>query len=126
MTVLEACHLVLQTTTINSKGNVFILNMGKPINILKLAKNLGKIKMKLNNNYIFKYKEVGLQPGEKLRETLKDKKETIRKISKEIFMVYNKYQKNNKFKFYFEKLKNNYYKAQKNKLIKELKNITKF
>ena len=126
MTVLEACHLVLQTTTINSKGNVFILNMGKPINILKLAKNLGKIKMKLNNNYIFKYKEVGLQPGEKLRETLKDKKETIRKISKEIFIVYNKHQKNNKFKFYFEKLKNNYYKAQKNKLIKELKNITKF
>ena len=90
MTVLEACHLVLQTTTINSKGNVFILNMGKPINILKLAKNLGKIKMKLNNNYIFKYKEIGLQPGEKLKETLKDKKETIRKISKEIFMVYNK------------------------------------
>ena len=126
MTVLEACHLVLQTTTINSKGNVFILNMGKPINILKLAKNLGKIKMKLNNNYIFKYKEVGLQPGEKLRETLKDKKETIRKISKEIFMVYNKHQKNDKFKFYFEKLKDNYYKAQKNKLIKELKNITRF
>ena len=126
MTVLEACHLVLQTTTINSKGNVFILNMGKPINILKLAKNLGKIKMKLNNNYIFKYKEIGLQPGEKLKETLKDKKETIRKISKEIFMVYNKYQKINKFKFYFEKLKDNYYKAQKNKLIKELKNITKF
>ena len=56
MTALEACHLVLQTTTINSKGNIFILNMGKPINILNLAKNLGKIKMKLNNNYIFKYK----------------------------------------------------------------------
>ena len=126
MTVLEACHLVLQTTTINAKGNVFILNMWKPINILKLAKNLGKIKMKLNNNYIFKYKEVGLQPGEKLRETLKDKKETIRKISKEIFMVYSKHQKNNKFKLYFEKLKNNYYKARKNKLIEELKNITKF
>ena len=72
------------------------------------------------------YKEVGLQPGEKLRETLKDKKETIRKISKEIFMVYSKHQKNNKFKLYFEKLKDNYYKTQKNKLIKELKNITKF
>ena len=28
---------------INSKGNIFILNMGKPINILNLAKNLGKI-----------------------------------------------------------------------------------
>ena len=41
-------------------------------------------------------------------------------------MVYNKNQKNNKFKFYFKKLKDNYYKAQKNKLLKELKNITKF
>ena len=40
MTVLEACHLVLQTTTMNLKGNTFILNMGKPINILQLAKNL--------------------------------------------------------------------------------------
>ena len=75
MTVLEACHLVLQTTSIKSSGNIFILDMGKPINILQLAQNLGKIKMKLNNNYIFKYKEIGLQPGEKLKETLKDKKE---------------------------------------------------
>ena len=41
-------------------------------------------------------------------------------------MVYSKHQKNNKFKLYFEKLKNNYYKARKNKLIEELKNITKF
>ena len=41
-------------------------------------------------------------------------------------MVYSKHQKNNKFELYFKKLKDNYYKAQKNKLIKELKNITKF
>lgn len=126
MTVLEACHLVLQTTDINSKGNIFILNMGKPINILKLAKNLGKIKMKLNNNYIFKYKEIGLQPGEKLKETLKDKKEILRKINDEIFMVYNKKQKNDKFEIYFDRLKINFIQSNKNKLIKELKNIAKF
>ena len=126
MTVLEACHLVLQTTAINTKGEIFILNMGKPINILKLAKNLGKIKMKLNNNYIFRYKEIGLQPGEKLKETLKDKKETLRKINNEIFMVYNKKPKTNKFQIYFEKLKINFFQSKKDKLTKELKNIAKF
>ena len=42
MTVLEACHLVLQTTTIDLNGKAFILNMGKPINILKIAQNLAK------------------------------------------------------------------------------------
>ena len=126
MTVLEACHLVLQTTTINSKGNAFILNMGKPINILKLAQNLAKIKMKINNNYNFKYKEIGLQPGEKLKETLKDKNEILKKVSKEIFTVHNRNKNTNRFQFHFEKLKNNFFKAQRNKLIKDLKNIAKF
>ena len=126
MTVLEACHLVLQTTAINSKGNIFILNMGKSINILKLARNLGKIKKKLNNNYTFRYKEIGLQPGEKLKETLKDKTETLRKINSEIFIVSNKKKKDDKFKIYFEKLKKNFFLSKKDKLKKELKNISKF
>ena len=126
MTVLEACHLVLQTTTIDLKGKAFILNMGKPINILKLAQDLAKIKMKINNNYNFEYKEIGLQPGEKLRETLKDKNEILKKISKEIFIVLNRNKNTNRFQFHFEKLKNNFLKARRNKLIKDLKNIVKF
>ena len=125
MTAMEACHLVLQTTTINSKGNIFILNMGKPINILNLAKNLGKIKMKLNNKYVFKYKETGLKPGEKLNETLMDDKESLRRVSKEIFMVYNKKSNIKKFSLYFEKLKDNFFKSKKVGVIKELKNIIK-
>ena len=44
MTVLEACHLVLQTSAINSNEKIFILNMGKPINVFDLAQNLAKIK----------------------------------------------------------------------------------
>ena len=126
MTVLEACHLVLQTTTIDLKGNTFILNMGKPVNILQLAKNLAKIKTKINNNYNFEYKEIGLQPGEKLNETLKDKKEVLKKISNEIFMVNNKNNNLDKFEIYFEKLKVNFYKVDKEKLLRNLKDITKY
>ena len=99
--------------------------MGKPINILNLAKNLGKIKMKLNNNYIFKYKETGLKPVEKLNETLKDDKETLRKISEEIFMVSNKKSNIKKFELHFEKLKDNFFRSKKVGVIKELKNIIK-
>jgi FlaA1/EpsC-like NDP-sugar epimerase len=126
MTVLEACHLVLQTTTMNLKGNTFILNMGKPVNILQLAKNLAKIKTKINNNYNFEYREVGLQPGEKLNETLKDKKEILKKISNEIFMVNNKNKNISKFQIYFEKLKVNFLKGDNNKIVKNLKDIAKF
>ena len=118
MTVLEACHLVLQTTTISSKGNTFILNMGKPINIFDLAKNLAKIKLKTNRSYDFEYKEIGLQPGEKLKETLKDKNENLKKISNEIFMVQNKNKNIDKFIFYFKKLENNFFKLKKKNCLK--------
>ena len=84
------------------------------------------IKNKINSNYNFRYKEIGLQPGEKLHETLKDKKETLKKVSNEIFMVRNKNKSINKFKLYFNRLRMNYFKAQKNKLIKDLKNISNF
>ena len=126
MTVLEACHLVLQTTTMNLKGNTFILNMGKPVNILQLAKNLAKVKTKINNDYNFEYREIGLQPGEKLNETLKDKKEILKRISNEIFMVSNKNKNLNKFQYYFEKLKENFYKGDKNKLVRNLRDISKY
>ena len=126
MTVLEACHLVLKTTSIYSKQNIFILNMGKPINILKLAQNLARIKTKINNNYFFRYKEVGLQPGEKLRETLKDKKEILQKKSKEIYTVRNKSNNIHKFEFYFKILNQCYIKGDKRGLIKALKNLTMF
>ena len=53
MTVLEACHLVLQTSAIGSNEKIFILNMGKPINIFNLASNLARLKIKLNPNYNF-------------------------------------------------------------------------
>ena len=100
--------------------------MGKPVNILQLAKNLGKIKTKINNDYNFEYREIGLQPGEKLNENLKDKKEILKRISNEIFMVNDKNKNLDKFQIYFEKLKENFYKGDKNKLVRNLKDIAKY
>ena len=38
--------------------------MGRPLNIFRLGKDLGKIKSKINPNYQFRYEVIGLQPGE--------------------------------------------------------------
>ena len=125
MTVLEACHLVLQTSSIKSNEKIFILNMGKPINIFELASNLANIKMRLNPKYKFEYKEIGLHPGEKLNETLRDKSEIIKKINNEIFAVVNKKKNNNNFKKLYEKLIYYYSEIKKDELITFLKKISR-
>ena len=38
MTIEEASQLVIQAGSINQEGNIFVLDMGKPIKIIDLAK----------------------------------------------------------------------------------------
>ena len=118
--------LVLQTIDINIKENTFILNMGKPLNILNLAKDLGKIKSKINPNYNFKYKEVGLQPGEKLHENIVDKKENIKKFNNEIFLVRRKQKIKLNFSIIYENLRKYYEEMNKKKLLINLVKIKNF
>ena len=123
MTILEACYLVLLTTSIKPDNKIFVLNMGKPLNILRLAQKLGKLKSKINSNYKFRYQITGLNPGEKLHENLVDKNEIKSKLNKEIFFVKSKFNKRFNFNTYFEKLVFLYKKQQKNKLLKQLMKI---
>lgn len=126
MTVSEACHLVLQTISIKSNKSIFILNMGIPINIFKLAKKLAKIKSNHNPNYKFRYEVIGLQPGEKLKETLKGKSEFIKKLNNEMFEVTQNRKTQKKFKLYYDKLLEKYYNLKTKDLIKHLKKISKY
>lgn len=66
MLISEACELVLQSGAIGQGGEIFILNMGEPVKILDLAKNMIKLSGKQNIQIIF----TGLRPGEKLYEEL--------------------------------------------------------
>ena len=65
MTIPEACQLVLQAASMGSGGEIFLFNMGEPVKIMDLAKNLIKI-LKAD----VPIKVVGLRPGEKLYEEL--------------------------------------------------------
>lgn len=78
MTIPEAAQLVLQAGAIGEGGEVFILDMGEPVNIFNLAKDtitLSGLKPFKDINIVF----TGIQPGEKLFEELEMTDENITK-----------------------------------------------
>jgi FlaA1/EpsC-like NDP-sugar epimerase len=66
MLIPEACELVLQAGAIGSGGEIFILDMGKPIKIVDLAKKM----IELSGRDDIEIEFSGLRPGEKLYEEL--------------------------------------------------------
>lgn len=69
MTIPEAVQLVLQATVLSCEGQIFMLNMGQPVKIVDLARDL----IHLSGYEVGKDIEIvftGLRPGEKLYEEL--------------------------------------------------------
>lgn len=75
MTIQEAAQLVIQAGALGKGGDVFVLDMGEPVKIVDLAKNLIhlsglEVKSAENPNGDIEIKFTGLRPGEKLYEEL--------------------------------------------------------
>ena len=86
MTIPEASQLVIQAGAMAQSGELFVLDMGKPIKIYDLAVNMIKLSGLVPEEDI-KIEEVGLRPGEKLYEELLIKTETLEKTDN---MIYNR------------------------------------
>ena len=75
MTIPEAVELVIQAGAMGAGGDVFVLDMGKPVRIYDLAKKMIKlsgleVKDESHPNGDIEIKYTGLRPGEKLYEEL--------------------------------------------------------
>ena len=83
MTIPEATQLVLTSGAMANNGELFVLDMGRPVRILDLAENM----IRLSGAQGIKIVETGLRPGEKLYEELLVKTEELDKTENELIFI---------------------------------------
>ena len=94
MTIPQAVSLILQSSLYAKKGEVFVLNMGKPIKILELAKKMIRLsgfEEKNEDGGQIEIQFTGLRPGEKLHEELFIAKNNHEEITKDILIANEEY-----------------------------------
>lgn len=86
MTIPEASQLVLQSASMAKNGELFVLDMGEPVKIYDLAKNMIHLSG-LEPDVDIEIKEIGLRPGEKLYEELLVKTEELDKTDNSMIFI---------------------------------------
>lgn len=86
MTIPEACQLVQEAAVMGKGGEIFVFDMGEPVKIVELAKQMIRLK---GYNYPedIDIKIVGLRPGEKIYEELLANGENTEKTYHEKIMI---------------------------------------
>ena len=86
MTIPEAVSLVMEAGAIARGGEIFVLDMGEPVRIADLAKNLIRLSgytLGVDMDIIY----TGLRPGEKLYEEILTKEEGLKKTENNLIYI---------------------------------------
>ena len=122
MTTNEACFLLMSSLKIQNADNVLVLNMGKSIKILDIINSLIKMRKKIEPNYTFEIKEIGLTKGEKMNEQLTVNKRLIKTNNPDINIVTDPKYEKVKVDELLEKLQNNIEPTISAKIMKKFLN----
>jgi len=87
MTIPEAAQLVLQASTMGKDGDIFVLDMGQPVRIVDLARNLILLSG-LRPDEDIKIEFTGMRPGEKLYEELAHAGDAVRPTYHDKIMIF--------------------------------------
>lgn len=126
MTIPEAAQLVIQAGAMGTGGDVFLLDMGEPVKIVDLAKQMIRLSgfRAVDENGIgdIEIEFTGLRPGEKLyEELLIDAENVVRTEHERILKSYEKYYGYLEVSEIFIQLKNYKYRDDLNELFTILK-----
>ena len=122
MTIPEAARLVLQAGAIGKCGEIFLLDMGSPVKITDLAKDMIRLSG-FEPEVDIPIKFVGLRPGEKLVEALISKNETVYRTSHQKILMIKSEQKHIINDKDFEELQELAIAMDKEGIIKKLKQL---
>ena len=102
MSIPEASQLILQAGSIGHGGEIFILDMGEPIKIIDIAKQLIKLSgLKIGDD--IEISVTGRRPGEKDKEELAyDKNKLDNTKHEKIYVLENDFSKNDEQKFIYQ------------------------
>ena len=87
MTITEAAGLVLQSATLGNGGEIFVLDMGEPVRILDIARQMAELSG-LRPDHDIEVRFTGLRPGEKLHEEIQNFSENLERTDHSRIQLY--------------------------------------